>query len=671
MKSKFRRNSLNSAFFVCSSAIVFFVGIEPALSATNVNVVEGGTKPNLIGAVGNDGNSNRYSFTEDPGNSTIAPSVIVGLLDSSSITLEASNNITITNAVDSSANVGNGSGLTLRAGNQISVSAMGAITTRGGAISLSANDPGGSATGNGAIFINGRLNTTGGGRTGGGVNLTVNGGTGGVNLGADITTAGAGNLSISSGSGGVFQLGGTTLNAGSGTISTNGGGGSMSFSTGELTTTSASANAVNLQNATTIALGSVTAKIGTLNLGTAGNITGEVSQNGGTAIQVNTLTGNTGGAVILTGQNQISNLGPFTANGAFRLTNLGNLAVTGTLSTSGGPLEISTGGAMSFSNTLTLSGNSTLTGNSLTLAAGGINGGGENLTLDFSTPFTMPGTISGVANFTSQKALNSSGVFITSGTQTYNGNLTLTGNSTLNGSSIHFASNLIGGGNDLTLQSSGNITLAGVASGLNDLAVTGGTLTVNGTLGSATVSVGTGATLNGSGTIAGDVTIQSGATLAPGNSIEALGTGMLNLTAGSTFAVELQTSLYSNISNQSSDLIFSTSIIDIDAGALLTLTDLGASMELGVGSKITLISYFGGWTDTELFTYDSAPLIDGAKFTFGVNQWVFDYDDTTGGTNFVSAQAGATRFVTMTVIPEPHTVLLGSLSLVGLLRRRR
>jgi len=43
----------------------------------------------------------------------------------------------------------------------------------------------------------------------------------------------------------------------------------------------------------------------------------------------------------------------------------------------------------------------------------------------------------------------------------------------------------------------------------------------------------------------------------------------------------------------------------------------------------------------------------------------------TSGTSFVSAQAGATRFVTMTVIPEPHTVLLGSLGIAVLLRRRR
>jgi hypothetical protein len=101
------------------------------------------------------------------------------------------------------------------------------------------------------------------------------------------------------------------------------------------------------------------------------------------------------------------------------------------------------------------------------------------------------------------------------------------------------------------------------------------------------------------------------------------------------------------------------------------LSDLATSTALANGSKLTLISYFGGWAPTELFTYLGNTLADGSTFTLGANQWMFDYDDTSGGVNFTTDQAGATSFVTMTVVPEPRAALLGGIGLLMLFRRRR
>lgn len=72
-----------------------------------------------------------------------------------------------------------------------------------------------------------------------------------------------------------------------------------------------------------------------------------------------------------------------------------------------------------------------------------------------------------------------------------------------------------------------------------------------------------------------------------------------------------------------------------------------------------------------LFTYNSQALQDDSTFTLGSNEWLFDYNDLTGGSNFSADQAGATRYVTMTAIPETSTSLLGVISMLAFLRRHR
>jgi autotransporter-associated beta strand protein len=195
--------------------------------------------------------------------------------------------------------------------------------------------------------------------------------------------------------------------------------------------------------------------------------------------------------------------------------------------------------------------------------------------------------------------------------------------------------------------------------------VSGGKLVINGNISTSTLTtVSNGATLGGNGEV-GALTVASGGTLAPGNSIESLGAGNVSFEANSTFAYELNSAILDG------ELLHSTGTLDITPGAILTLAQ-EASGSLAIGSKLTLISYFGGWTGAELFTYLDSTLNDGAVFTLGSNDWQFDYDDLSGGSNFIADQSGATRFVTMTVIPEPSVlVLLGGFGVLGLLRRRR
>ncbi len=51
-------------------------------------------------------------------------------------------------------------------------------------------------------------------------------------------------------------------------------------------------------------------------------------------------------------------------------------------------------------------------------------------------------------------------------------------------------------------------------------------------------------------------------------------------------------------------------------------------------------------------------------------QWMFDYNDTSAGTNYTTDLTGGS-YVTMTAVPEPRVALLGGLGMLALLRRRR
>jgi hypothetical protein len=193
-------------------------------------------------------------------------------------------------------------------------------------------------------------------------------------------------------------------------------------------------------------------------------------------------------------------------------------------------------------------------------------------------------------------------------------------------------------------------------------------LAVNGSLANTTTTVGTGATLQGSGSISGSVTVQGGGTLATGNSIESLTTGALSLQALSTFAYEINNDAAAIVAG---DLTAVTGNLTLDLGntAILTLTDLGSG-SWSAGEKLTLISYSGVWNNG-LFNYASSTLANGSTFTFSGMEWAFNYNDTVAGTNYTGDLTGS-NFVTMTAVPEPNVAaLLGGLAAFALLRRRR
>jgi MYXO-CTERM domain-containing protein len=118
-----------------------------------------------------------------------------------------------------------------------------------------------------------------------------------------------------------------------------------------------------------------------------------------------------------------------------------------------------------------------------------------------------------------------------------------------------------------------------------------------------------------------------------------------------------------NTSAATADLVNSTGNLEINGTVTLSLVDLGSNATLPVDTKFTLISYGGNWSAGDIFS----GYADGSTFSALSNSWRIDYDDTTAGDN------GGTqsKFVTLTVVPESGTFLLGGLGLLALLRRRR
>ena len=183
---------------------------------------------------------------------------------------------------------------------------------------------------------------------GGGVALNGQIMTGGGN-GDGAGAAGAGGAISATGGalGGATQAASSTVNAGSATILVDANDGAIDLA-GTLTTTSNSATAVVVRDATTAALGNISAANGRVVLGQAGvnNLSGAVTQNAGTAITAASLSAVGGGAVTLANANQIGTLAGATAAGGFTLNNTNNpLTVSANVTTTNNPVAISVGTA--------------------------------------------------------------------------------------------------------------------------------------------------------------------------------------------------------------------------------------------------------------------------------------------------------------------------------------
>lgn len=224
------------------------------------------------------------------------------------VTLQADRNIIVNQAV---LNTNAGRSITFFAGNDITINAS--ITTRGGAIALTAGNRGdGNGTATGSITVGADLDTTNNGDTGGNITLT-SGASGSINLNADLTVR-SGTITLT---GPVAVSGARTVDTGDGNGNNTG---AISFS-------------------------------------------GAITGNGGDTLSV--VAGNGTGRSAVTFSSAISGLDGLT------VTNASTISSNGIGTTAGGNVSVNHNGTHTVNGTINIGGTYTQAGGGGTTFAGG------------------------------------------------------------------------------------------------------------------------------------------------------------------------------------------------------------------------------------------------------------------------------------------------------------
>ncbi len=476
----------------------------------------------------------------------------------------------------------------------------------------------------------------------GGVTLTASGAGGALTLNEGVTTT---NTAISLNGTGITLATAKIVDAGSGTITADASGGAIQFNTGTLSTTNNTAAALTIRDATTVALGNVSAASGTVTLGVANDITAPITQNATTSLSANTLAisalagtnvtlangGNTvtnlnavalgGGRFSLTDTLGLTVANPITATGGVTLNVGGALAVNSPIDATGSTVILKTTGAAA---DITQSGTGTITAANLGADAG------RDVRLG-----TLVNVVSGnfAANApTGNVAFQNSGAFAvgsaTDGTNSVTGITTLAGgnttltttgagagitqaqavntgtlNVTTNAGNVNFSTvgtnsvatlgiANVGGGNgvQLTVTRAGGIAVAGLVTAQNldvrNLAPAGGVAfsanpTIAGTL--TAVAGATGSVTQSAAISAGSLVV-GGGTVTLSNPLNTIGsvTGSGTIGAGGLNVVDLTGGLTLNAVTASGPVQVSTT-----GGALMVA---GAVNTSAGNSNITLTS---------------------------------------------------------------------------------
>ncbi len=282
--------------------------------------------------------------------------------------------------------------------------------------------------------------------------------------------------------------------------------------------------------------------------------------------------------------------------------------------------------ALDAGNTITFDGSTRLSpNNNITLT------GSDNAITFASTAgaFTLTGNAIRMGNLVN----NSSNL------QTINVSLRYNGSRSINtgSSGITLAQQPLstGGARTLTKTGSGVLTLEGGGGTNISYIVNDGTLLANATVPAATVAVNNAATLGGTGTINGAVTIAATAFLAPGTSIESL--AVTSATINGTLEIE-----YNGSGSGTIDLLAVTNALNI-TNATVDFSQITAPAD----DASYIFATYGSLVGTQFASVVNLPSGYSIDYSFGGNN------------------------IALVSIPEPAAALLGSLGLLGLIRRRR
>ncbi|WP_188946522.1 autotransporter-associated beta strand repeat-containing protein, partial [Polymorphobacter multimanifer] len=305
-----------------------------------------------------------------------------------------------------------------------------------------------------------------------------------------------------------------------------------------------------------------------------------------------TLNGEIGGAGSLTKvgsgtlfltRNNVYQGGTFINGGAISIATAGALG--------SGPVSFN-GGSLIFGPGLNFGGNIVLIGNGLFDTAGansilsGIISGAGSLTKAGlgSLTLTNVNTYAGGTIITGGSLIGNSLSF---GTGNILNNANLTFNQTVDGTYAR----VISGSGTVTKIGGARLELSGISPYTGATAVNVGELRVSGSIAASTVTIASGATLSGAGTVGGLVA-QSGATVAPGNG--AIGTlsvaGPVTFQAGSTYAAQITPAAADRITATGAASLAGTLALSVAPGTYTFgtgYTVLSASALTGTFSSVT------------------------------------------------------------------------------------
>lgn len=513
-------------------------------------------------------------------------------------------------------------------GKDVTISAIlgggGALTKEGtGALTLSATN----TFVGGTVLKAGSVDISAAGNLGLGA-VTLDGGTlrtaATLSVNRAMTLLGGGGIHTSAGTltwSGVISGSGGMTKAGAGTLILTGANtftGSATVSAGTLQIGSGSAGsiqgdivnnaAVTFNRSNTLAYSGVISGTGAVTKSGSGTVTlsGASSYQGGTTVSAGTLAVSTTGA-IGTGAVSVSGTLRFESSASaasLQITNNlgGHTRFTG--SSSAGSATINNNpAAFTFFRDSSSAGSATInhTGSSFTSFEGTATAPGATLNLDSSDSFLDVTGITGT-DIAVGSVSGSGNVHLGAKRLTIGG---LNASTTLSGV-------IDGSGGALTKSGTGTLTLTGANTYTGSTDVSGGTLHVANASGSATgtgnVGVGAGATLAGTGTIAGNVNLASAARVAPGGT---LGTLTINgsLTWGG--ATDTSSMLFYDLSTNSaaSDRIAVGGNFTRGAGTTFRF-DFGGTGE--AGRTYTLATFAGTNFNVADFSYSNlAPGLNG------------------------------------------------------------
>jgi autotransporter-associated beta strand protein len=708
-------------------------GVVTASSTRTIALAGSGTKL-TIGAVNITSTSSGRTITVNGAGNTLEMGglTLSASVTPVTVTLAGTANLGVTGAIVNGTTPGNGltvtaTGTTTFSGNN-TYTGLTTMNAAGGTLTLSGDN---SAASGGVTLTAGTLNINNNNALGGGaLSLAGTGATINNTSGAAVVNAGnqawaladglafgsatntaANNLNL--GTGVVTVAGNRTIAlAGTGTKLTIGAVNITSTSSGRTITANGAGNILEMGGLTLSASATpVTVTLaGTANLGVTGAIVNGTTPGNGltvTATGTTTFSGNntytgvttiSAGTTILSGNNSSAT---------------GGLVVAGASATTDKPvLRLNSANAISSGSTISGASSSDRVGTldfnaSTAYTLNSYSGGTMNFVNSFGQDSVV--TFTSAANILTSSAGSTGGRSL----QNNSANLDIVFNGSLDiGSSVTDTVNTIGGAGDFVVK--GNIfsTTVGSVRGLNKtgagllemrgdnnsyngstsifngtISVTNGavltgttvrvapsignsgTLLVNGTAGAVVVSAR--GILAGGGTV-GDVKLENGSFLKPGNSPGLLTAASSTWAAGSTYNWEIDNATGTAGTNW--DVFSVTGALDLSA--LSSNAKMNLVLESLSIANFSTSTVYDNWVIAQAGSFIGTGLADGTDVTslFNINTAAFNGGAASnlpnGGFQVLTGTEGSLRTLTLMAVPEPSTGSMFGLGLAGLVATR-